>query len=474
MIRLSNLKKTRPPIISLEILTFFKKLVDALRPVAMATTAPTVRGPRIYARSEHSISRSLISDNALKVLYRLRKAGYQAYLVGGCVRDMLLGREPKDFDVVTDARPEEIRAVFRNCRLIGRRFRLAHVHFGDEIIEVATFRGLAKEPLDEHITEGGRILRDNVYGTIEEDAFRRDFTVNALYYNIADFSVVDYVGGMEDHRNGSLRLIGDPEQRYREDPVRMLRAIRFAVKLGFTLHPSCAEPIQRLAGLLRDIPPARLYDEILKLFLAGYAVQTFEQLRHYRLFGVLFPETEECLARENQGFPLTFLAKALERTDQRIQEGKPVTPFFLFAALLWEPVRTRAEAKIREDQNEVVAFQEAASEVISRQVHHTAIPKSVGIPMREIWFLQRRFEKTQGVRPFRLLAHPRFRAAYDFLLLRAETGETEVDLAEWWTRFQCASEAEQKAMTRSGSRAGGKSRPRRRRRGNQKAVAQVG
>jgi poly(A) polymerase len=210
------------------------------------------------------------------------------------------------------------------------------------------------------------------------------------------------------------------------------------------------------------------------LFLAGYAVQTFEQLRHYRLFGALFPETEECLARENQGFPLTFLAKALERTDQRIQEGKPVAPFFLFAALLWEPVRTRAEAKIREGQNEIIAFQEAASETISRQVHHTAIPKTVGIPMREIWSLQARFEKTQGVRPFRLLAHPRFRAAYDFLLLRAETGETEVELAEWWTRFQSASEAEQKAMTRSGLRPGGKSRPRRRRRRNQKAVAEVG
>ncbi|WP_333687574.1 polynucleotide adenylyltransferase PcnB [Methylococcus capsulatus] len=454
---------TKQPTNPLEIFAFIKRLIGALRPAAAAAPDPVSAGPRIYSRSEHSISRALISDNALKVLYRLRKAGYQAYLVGGCVRDLLLGREPKDFDVVTDAHPEEIKAVFRNCRLIGRRFRLAHVHFGEEIIEVATFRALTREPHDEHVTEGGRILRDNVYGTIEEDAFRRDFTVNALYYNISDFSVIDYVGGMDDHRNASLRLIGDPEQRYREDPVRMLRAIRFAVKLGFTLHPSCAEPIHRLADLLRDIPAARLYDEIVKLFLAGYAVQTFEQLRHFRLFGSLFPETENCLARENGGFPLIFLAKALERTDQRVQEDKAVAPYFLFSALLWEPVRSRAEARIAEGENLIVAYQEAASKVISRQIRHTAFPKTIGLPMREIWLLQSRFDKTQGGRPFRLLSHPRFRAAYDFLVLRAETGEAEPELAEWWTRFQSADEAEQKAMTRTGRRSGGKSRPRKRR-----------
>ena len=418
---------------------------------------------RIYPRSEHNISRSLISDNALKVLYRLKKAGFKAYLVGGCVRDLLLGREPKDFDVVTDAHPEQIRAVFRNCRLIGRRFRLAHVHFGHEIVEVATFRGRVNGDGegDRVLENNGRILRDNVYGTIEEDAWRRDFTVNALYYNIADFSVVDYVGGMEDHKASVLRLIGDPAERYREDPVRMLRAIRFAVKLGFRLHPSCEEPIYKLAPLLGGIPPARLYEEVLKLLLSGYAVQTFEQLRHYRLFGMLFPETEECLALEPQGFPLTFLAKALERTDARLQETMAVTPYFLFAALLWEPVRARAGAMVKEGGGDIYAFQQASGEVVARQVHHTAFPRSVGQPAREVWMLQPRFERIKGPRPFRLLSHPRFRAAYDFLLLRAETGEADPALAEWWTIFQSATEAEQKAMTREGVRR--RSRPRGRR-----------
>lgn len=408
--------------------------------------------PRVYTRSEHNISRTLISENALKVLYRLKKEGYQAYLVGGCVRDLLLGREPKDFDVVTDASPEEVRQVFRNCRLIGRRFRLAHVHFGQEIIEVATFRALEAEAEHaERVTHNGRILRDNVFGCIEEDAFRRDFSVNALYYNIKDFSVVDYVGGMDDHRAGMMRLIGDPEKRYREDPVRMLRAVRFAVKLGFTIHPDSAEPIPRLAHLLQEIPPARLFDEIIKLMLSGYGVQTFEQLRHFRLFGALFPDTDKALGRVPEGHPLTFLAKSLERTDERITDHKPVTPYFLFAALLWEPVRLRASKLIESGQNAILAYQDAGDEVIRRQLKWIAIPKSIALPAREVWALQPRFEMTQGGRAFRLLTHPKFRAAYDFLLLRAETGEADPALADWWTRFQSADEAEQKSMIRTGS-----------------------
>lgn len=453
----------------LPILNFVKKLFKLSPPAELAPESDSVTLatlPRVYPRPEHTISRSLISDNARKVLQRLKFEGYEAYLVGGCVRDLLLGREPKDFDVVTNAHPEEIRSIFRNCRLVGRRFRLAHVQFGDEIVEVATFRSVAnQEGAGGRVLENdhGRIIRDNVYGSIEDDAFRRDFTVNALYYNIADFSVVDYVGGMDDHKAGLLRLIGDPEKRYREDPVRMLRAIRFAVKLGFTLHADCAEPIYRLAGLLRDIPAARLYDEVAKLFLSGYAVQTFEQLRHYRLFEPLFPETERCLAQEKDGFPLTFLAKALERTDQRIQEGRPAAPFFLFAVLLWEPMRLRTQSRIASGQNETLAYQEAAGDVIGRQVRHTAMPKTVTLPMREVWSLQPRFEQTQGGRPFRLLGHPRFRAAYDFLLLRAETGEADPALAEWWTRFQSASEGEQKAMTRTGRKTSAHGKPRRRR-----------
>lgn len=398
------------------------------------------------------------------MLYRLKKEGYQAYLVGGCVRDLLLGREPKDFDLVTNATPDEVRAVFRNCRLVGRRFRLAHVYFGQQFVEVATFRGFNDDTRPgERVLENGRILRDNVYGTIEEDAFRRDFTVNALYYNISDFSVVDFVGGMEDHRNSILRLIGNPEERYREDPVRMLRAVRFAVRLGFNLHSSCVEPIPRMASLLREIPAPRLYDEVLKLFFGGYAVQTFESLRHHHLFAALFPETERCLGLEHDGFPLTFLAHALDRTDRRLQEGKPVMPYFLFAALLWEPVRTRAEAKIAEGINDIIAYQDASAEVVERQLHQTAFPRSVGQPMREIWGLQPRFARLSGHRPSRLLTHPRFRAGYDFLMLRAESGEADPALAEWWTRFEAADDAERKAMLREADRTPGRAKRRRRR-----------
>jgi poly(A) polymerase len=372
--------------------------------------------------------------------------------VGGCVRDLLLGREPKDFDVVTDAHPEQIRAVFRNCRLIGRRFRLAHVHFGQEIVEVATFRALDNEDGegDRVLEEDGRILRDNIYGTIEDDAWRRDFTVNALYYNIRDFSVVDYVGGMEDHKAGVLRLIGEPELRYREDPVRMLRAVRFAAKLGFSIHPDCAAFIPKLASLLSDIPSARLYDEVVKLFLSGYAVQTFEHLRHYRLFGELFPETEECLSRESDGFPLVFLAKVLERTDERAQQNRGVSPYFLFAALLWEPVRLLAKSRIENGDNDIFAFQEASSEALHRQGRRLAIPRAIALTVRDVWTLQPRLERVKGVKPFKLLTHPRFRAAYDFLVLRAETGEADPDLAAWWTCFQSADDNERKNMARDG------------------------
>ncbi|MFM8445539.1 MAG: polynucleotide adenylyltransferase PcnB [Methylococcus sp.] len=450
----------------LSILDFIKNLISSPPEPAPQAPAEQERGelPRIYPRSEHTLSRSLVSENALKVLYRLKKAGFEAYLVGGCVRDLLLGREPKDFDVVTNAHPEQIRGVFRNCRLIGRRFRLAHVHFGQEIIEVATFRALQGEQShDERILENGRILRDNVYGTIEEDAFRRDFSVNALYYNISDFSVVDYVGGMDDHQACILRLIGDPEQRYREDPVRMLRAVRFAVKLGFSIHPESAQPIHRLSSLLNEIPGARLFDELMKLMFSGYAAQTFEQLRRYGLFAALFPETDRCLGREPEGFPLTFLAKSLEQTDTRIAEGKPVTPYFLFAALLWEPVRDRAQRLVASGQNAILAFQEAGNEIIQRQACIMALPKTVGFPVREVWSLQPRFEMIQGGRAFRLLGHPRFRAAYDFLVLRATTGEADPALADWWTHFQTASESEQKSMIRSGSHSAPRNRTRRRR-----------
>jgi poly(A) polymerase len=396
-------------------------------------------------------------------LYRLQKEGFDAYLVGGCVRDLLLGREPKDFDVVTNADPEQVRKVFRNCRLIGRRFRLAHVHFGREIIEVATFRGAGEAQNDKQVLNNeGRLLRDNVYGTIEEDVWRRDFTVNALYYNIKDFSVVDYVGGMADHKTGTLRLIGNPDMRFREDPVRMLRAVRFAVKLGFSLHPDCEKAIHKDAGLLASIPSARLYDEALKLFLSGYALQTFEMLRHYGLFQVLFPATEKSLAIESNGFPRLLLIKALENSDNRIAEGKTVTAYFLLAAFLWEPVQIRAKQKIAKGAVEYLAYQEAASEVISRQIESTALPRHISMAMREVWNLQPKFNARFGSKPSRLITHPRFRAGYDFLVLRAETGGADPELAEWWAKYQVASETEQRKMTQPPRNSANK-KPRRKR-----------
>jgi poly(A) polymerase len=404
--------------------------------------------PLIVPRPEHPISRADISPNALKVLNRLKQAGFEAYLVGGGVRDLLLGHEPKDFDIATNATPEEVRAVFRNCRLIGRRFRLAHVFFGREIVEVATFRGSGADGEGEaQVLENGMILRDNVYGSITEDALRRDFTVNALYYNIADFSVVDYAGGLSDIEAGRLRLIGDdPVARYREDPVRMLRAVRFACKLGFIIEPDCAEPIRGLAHLLGEISPARLFDETLKLFHSGYALHAFEKLRHFDLFVQLFPATDACLEREDHAFPITFVSRGLDNTDKRILEGKPVAPAFLFAVLLWEPVRIRYQELLAEGTPSAEAMALASHEIASAQQRRVAIQKRFALPMREIWALQPRLERRQGKRPLALLGHPRFRAAYDFLLLRAEAGETDSELAQWWTRFQSVDAAERARM----------------------------
>jgi poly(A) polymerase len=410
--------------------------------------------PLIVPRPEHAISRANISENALKVLYRLKQENFQAHLVGGGVRDLLLGHEPKDFDVATDATPEQVRQVFRNCRLIGRRFRLAHVHFGREIIEVATFRGANVSDGDENDRqmENGRILRDNTYGSIAEDALRRDFTVNALYYNIADFSLIDYADGLADLQVGRLRLIGDPEQRYREDPVRMLRAVRFACKLGFKVEPLTEEPLFTLAPLLADIAPARLFDELIKLFHSGYGLAVFEKLRHYGLFGQLFPATEDCLAREDHGFPITFVSRGLANTDKRLNEGKSVTPAFLFGVLLWEPVRRRFEQYLAGGEAANEAMFLAASEICSRQQSLVALPKRFSLPMREIWALQPRLEQRDGKRPQRLVTHPRFRAAYDFLVLRAEAGEADPELAAWWTRFQEASGQERASMLEGGAR----------------------
>jgi poly(A) polymerase len=429
--------------------------------VSDAGSTRTHSEPTIIPRSEHPISRANISPNALKVLYRLKDAGYQAHLVGGGVRDLLLGREPKDFDIATDAHPDEVRKLFRNCRLIGRRFRLAHVMFGREIIEVATFRALqepGKNHAERHVDEEGRIVRDNVYGSIEDDAFRRDFTVNALYYNIADFSIIDYAGGVADVQAGVLRLIGDPDTRYREDPVRMLRAVRFATKLGFRIEPGTEQPIKTLAFLLGDIPPARLFDEMLKLFMGGSALANFETLRHYDLFGRLFPLTEQSLTHEEHHFPLTLISHGMANTDARIEQGKPVTPAFLFAVFLWQPVRERAAQLEADGQHPAQAMQHAGAQIIAEQAAVMATPRRFSLPMREIWMLQLRLENKGGRRSQRVLSHPRFRAAYDFLLLRAAAGEVPEELGAWWTEFQ------QDNPQQQGEQPAIRKRPRKRRR----------
>jgi poly(A) polymerase len=409
------------------------------------------------------------------------------------VRDLLLGREPKDFDVVTEARPEQIRELFRNARIIGRRFRLVHVHFGREIIEVATFRAIPHDPeewAESDDIEDGEMLRDelaevgeevvaaripepvspedqNLFGSQEEDAFRRDFTVNALYYDIRDFSVVDYTGGMADLKAGVIRMIGDPETRYREDPVRMLRAVRFAAKLGLKIEDRTAAPIPKLAPLLASVPPARMFEEVLKLFHGGYALETFELLRRHGLFQYLFPLTEENLAAEEEGFPHTLVPKALANTDARVNENKPVTPAFLFAALLWEPLREQTASLIANGMPPFDAFNRATESVLREQLKHVAIPKRFSVPMREIWTMQSRFERRAGQQAQRLFENKRFRAAYDFLLLRADVGEASMDLADWWTRFQQVGEQDRRSMVSAvapSSEGGGQKRRRRRRR----------
>lgn len=434
------------------------------QPLITSNVTPLRPPANIYPRADHPISRKFISDAALKVLYRLDKAGFKAYLVGGSVRDLLLGREPKDFDIATEALPEQVRELFRNCRLIGRRFRLAHVRFGEEIVEVATFRAGHDGDTDgAAISDEGRILRDNVYGGIEDDVWRRDFTVNALYYNIADFSIVDYTGGYEDLKAGRLRLIGDPERRYREDPVRMLRAIRFAVKLGFSIDATTSEPFQRLNQLLEEIAPARLFDEVLKLFHGGVGHQTFEALRHHGLLRHLFPLTEAALAGEDEGYARLLTAQALQNTDSRIAEGKPVNPAFLFAALLWHSLQEQMRRLEATGVASVDAAQLAADSVISKQVARIAVPRRFTNAAREIWALQPRLVRRMTKRIPSLLEHPRFRAAYDFLLLRAQAGEDVAEAAGWWTDYLEAND-DGKAQLTQALRGESKRTPRRGRR----------
>ncbi len=416
--------------------------------------------PVVLSRGEHGISREGISENALKVLYRLNSAGFDAYLVGGCVRDLILGLHPKDFDVVTNATPDEVKGLFRNCRLIGRRFRLAHVVFGREIIEVATFRGHhqsdaeqtndKKKASDEVLgkqSQEGQILRDNVFGTIEEDAERRDFTVNAMYYRVTDFTVTDFANGMQAIRDKKLELIGDPETRFREDPVRMLRAVRFAAKLDMTISAPCTSAIHALGGLLSNIPPARLFEEVLKLFVSGQGLKTFELMQEFRLMDPLFPQLAGLLndpnSKENQ-----FIRQVLINTDNRINTGQRVTPAFLYASLLWYPVEEHCQKLMAESGLSFYdAFNIAINEVMHRQIQRIMIPKRFSTTIRDIWQMQIRLPKRFGRRAYQMLEHPKFRAAYDFLLLRGQIeGGELLELADWWTEFQDVDGNQRKAM----------------------------
>lgn len=429
-----------------------------------------VTAPRIIPRDQHTVSRQHFSEAALKVLYRLHNAGFGAYLVGGCIRDSLLGKMPKDFDVATDATPEQVRELFRNSRIIGRRFRIVHVRFGREVIEVTTFRGTHNDDHADHVaqqSEQGLLLRDNVWGSIQEDAIRRDFSVNAIYYSIADFTLHDFANGMQDIESRTLRLIGDPGIRYREDPVRMLRAVRFAVKLGFDIAPESEAPIFDMAPLLLQIPPARLFDEALKLFMAGHGVETFHMLRHYGLFAMLFPEADEVMAE--LPWAEALIEHALASTDKRIQEERPVTPAFIFAALLWGPVQRRQTDLCATGMPPVPALQLAAQQALSRQLQHISIPKRFSLPMRDIWDLQLRLPQRRGKRAAQSREHPRFRAAYDFLLLREAAGEIDPGLGDWWTAYQESDGHEQqrlvdKASSEAPTDRSSRRRPRKRRR----------
>ncbi|MCC5042724.1 MULTISPECIES: polynucleotide adenylyltransferase PcnB [Xanthomonas] len=444
-----------------------------------ATIEPSVTSPftlRVIPRDQHTISRKDISPNALRVLYRLRESGFGAYLVGGAVRDLLVGGHPKDFDVATSATPEEVKALFRNCRLIGRRFRLAHVVFGREIIEVATFRANIDDGSGDRELDNGRLVRDNVYGTIEDDAIRRDFTCNALYYAIEDFSVRDYCGGFEDVQARLMKLIGDPELRYQEDPVRMLRAVRLAAKLNFDIEAGTAEPIPRLAGLLSEAAPARLFEEVLKLFLSGHGVASFEGLERYGLLGALFPESAAALKSNRSGALRAMVLEGLRNTDARVANDEPVSPAFLFALLLWPAFcRTLMGLQAQGVQPED-AQRRAADRVTLHQLERVALPRRFSLPMQEIWLLQTRFSSRQRKRVFRTLSHPRFRAAFDFLVLRQFASADHAADVEFWRDAQQSSGQElvDAIENAQADHDGDESAPRKRRRRRRRTGAAAG
>jgi len=417
--------------------------------------------PKIIPASAHGIDRNLISSCALRTIQTLQRNGFAAFVVGGAVRDLILGRKPKDFDIATDATPEQVRENFRRSRIIGRRFRLVHVMCGPETVEVSTFRGAhqPEETDDGKADEHGRILRDNVFGSQVQDATRRDFTLNALFYDPATQEVWDYHGGVADLKKRRLRLIGDPEQRYREDPIRMLRAVRFAASRTIEIDAATRRPIHRLAGLLAHVPPSRLLDEMLKLLLSGHAAEAVRQLRREGLHHGVLPLLDAAMGR---AVGERFVMAALASTDERIGAGKSVSPGFLFAALLWPEVQEEWKVLEGKGMPPIPALYQAMDHVMGAQAGKLPIPHRHGADMREIWAMQPRFSQRSGKRPYRMLEHPRFRAGYDFLLLRSQSGDADSLLGEWWERFQHAGETTRSQMLVSDTEPRGRRRRRRR------------
>lgn len=431
-------------------------------------------GPRILPLEAHGIRREQVQSCALKTTRALREAGYTAFIVGGAVRDLLLGREPKDFDVATDATPDEVKRVFRRARLIGRRFQIVHVYCGADLIEVTTYRAATPQAEDDEdesrvTAEDGMLLRDNVFGSQEEDAARRDFTINALYYDPEKQEVWDWHGGVEDARKKVLRMIGDPARRFREDPVRMLRAARFAAKLEFHIDPATRAPIAELASMLERIPPSRLFDEMMKLLLSGHAERGVRQLRAEGLHHGILPMLDAILddpARQK------FIHAALHDTDERVRQGHSASPAFMLACLLWFDMEAEWRRNTDTGQSAQPALYDAMDAVLERQRDALAFPRRFDGMIKEIWALQSRFEQRSGARPYRLLSHPRFRAGYDFLLIRADGGDAPRELADWWTRFQ-DTDADEQARMLLPADTGQAKRKRRRRRSNAKAEGTV-
>ncbi|HHU94540.1 MAG TPA: polynucleotide adenylyltransferase PcnB [Alcaligenaceae bacterium] len=432
-------------------------------------TPPRPTGPQRYTVEQHRIDRRLVSRHAIKVCEVLQQHGFEAYVVGGAVRDLIVGLEPKDFDVATNATPEQIRPLFRRARIIGRRFKLVHVVFGYEVIETSTFRADAK---DEELTdEHGRILRDNDYGQLEDDARRRDFTLNALYYDPTTETVVDYHNGVEDLKNRVVRIIGDAETRYREDPVRMLRAMRFAAKLDATIDPDTHAPIAKLADLLENVPESRLFDESIKLLSCGNAMACLRLIHAEGLHQNLFPFMDELLANEDD---LNFVDNALARTDSRVRTGKSLSPSFLFAALLWPSVREKWQAYQKQGQPPAQAIASASDDALSQQGRAMPIQKRFQSDMREIWFTQTRFDRVNNRAIWRMMEQPRFRASVDFLQLRAAVKEVDSVDAQWWMDLANADTDQRTTLIADRlppKRAGAAKRPRRRTRRPQRSAA---